>query len=855
SQIIAELEAEYAARAEREEAEQAALAEFGVAPLALLESTKGLQAGGRDTPAIAALRALLRDSEEGSATVLRLHALAPQLQELLPVLDTLLSEFRSRTLAEIGEGVRDLREDADALPELLPLLAELADTPPAFAHAIRRFALTPDQLEAAIARASLEEVYRTERWLPRFDGRAVAQRAERIGRTERTWLAENAAVIRAAIHRSFRDHVQLSTLSATQLSADEKVLKKGYSAGRRDLEHEFGKTMRYKSIRDLAAGDTGRVVRDLKPIWLMSPLSVSDTLPLVPGLFDVVIFDEASQIPVEEAVPALYRAPQVIVVGDEMQLPPTNFFSAARDAEGETIEVEEDGERTAISLEADSFLTQSAKNLSATMLAWHYRSRSESLIGFSNAAFYAGNLYTIPDRALPAREQDDLVVAAADEAPARCAALLERPLSFHFMQGSPYEGRRNVGEAAYLAQLVRELLRRETKLSIGIVAFSEAQQGAIEDALEALAAEDAAFEGRLEEEYAREEDDQFCGLFVKNLENVQGDERDIILLSICYGPDANGRMLMNFGPINQRGGEKRLNVIFSRARHHMAVVSSIRHAAITNDYNDGAAALKSFLHYAECASRGDLRLAGGVLEGLNPLTRKQLAPPRGDDAVVRQLAAALRERGLRVDEHVGQSRFRCDLAVRASDARHYCLGILIDTARQYANPDVAERWVTQPAILRAFGWQVALVLTRDWHHDPQDVLDRLERLMRGEAEPAMALEDEAPPPAPPPAAAPAPVSPAAEPAKATSVDQTPAKTTRLEFRDGRSAKFWEVTQDGVLLTVRYGRLGAQGQTQVKTFETPERATREAGKLIAEKLRKGYTAGGSKESQSSSLACQ
>src|SRR4030095_7802866 len=384
-----------------------------------------------------------------------------------------------------------------------------------------------------------------------------------------------------------------------------------------------------------------------------------DTLPLAPDLFDVVIFDEASQIPVEEAVPALYRGPQVIVVGDEMQLPPTNFFSAGGDPEDNTLKIEEAGERIAVSLDADSFLTQSAKNLPATLLAWHYRSRSESLISFSNAAFYAGNLYTIPDRALPAKGQAEIFVNAPADASAHCEAVLNRPLSFHLMQHSPYEARRNANEAAYIAQLVRELLRRSIKLSIGIVAFSEAQQGEIESALESLAADDPEFGGRLEEEYTREEDDQFCGLFVKNLENVQGDERDIILLSICYGPDANGRMLMNFGPINQRGGEKRLNVIFSRARHHMAVVSSIRHHAITNDYNDGAAALKNFLHYAECVSRGELRPARGILETRNPLTRKQLAPDQHKDAVATQLAEALRKRGLIVDEQVGQSRFRC----------------------------------------------------------------------------------------------------------------------------------------------------------------------------------------------------
>ena len=667
---------------------------------------------------------------------------------------------------------------------------------------------------------------------------SLAHRAERIGTTECEWLSENAAVIRAEVRHRFREHVQVSTLSATQLDADGKLFKKSYSAGRRDLEHEFGKTMRYRSIRDLAAADTGRVVRDLKPIWLMSPLSVSDTLPLAPDLFDVVIFDEASQIPVEEAVPALYRAPQVIVVGDEMQLPPTNFFSAARNVEDDTLEVEEDDERVAISLDADSFLTQSAKNLSATLLAWHYRSRSESLISFSNAAFYAGNLYTIPDRTLPAAEQTEIVVRATADASTNCESLLGRPLSFHFMERSPYEGRRNAGEAAYIAQLVRELLRRETKLSIGIVAFSEAQQGEIESALESLAAEDMAFGGHLEEEYAREEDDQFCGLFVKNLENVQGDERDIILLSICYGPDANGRMVMNFGPINQRGGEKRLNVIFSRARHHMAVVSSIRHDTITNDYNDGAAALKNFLHYAERSSRGELRLARGVLESLNPLTRKQLAPASGKDAVILQLAVALRAGGFAVDEHVGQSRFRCDLAVRTSGARHYCLGIIVDTAGYYANPNVAERSVTQPGILRAFGWQVALVLTRDWYHEPQAVLDRIERLIRGEAEPTIELEDDLPLPAPESAGpTAAPLAPAPFPGPG-GADVT-GNARRLELVEGRSSKFWEVAHDGLNVSVRYGRIGTQGQTQTKTFDTIERAGREVEKLTSEKLRKGY----------------
>src|SRR6476646_1985847 len=172
--------------------------------------------------------------------------------------------------------------------------------------------------------------------------------------------------------------------------------------------------MRYKSIRELVSGDSGRVVRDLKPIWLMSPLSVSDTLPLDPDLFDVVIFDEASQIPLEEAIPAVYRSHQTIVVGDEMQLPPTTFFASAR-TEDETVVVEDEGERIEVDLDSDSFLTQSAQNLPSTLLAWHYRSRYESLISFSNAAFYSGNLFTIPDRQRAIENQSEIRVTSTDQ--------------------------------------------------------------------------------------------------------------------------------------------------------------------------------------------------------------------------------------------------------------------------------------------------------------------------------------------------------------------------------------------------------------------------------------------------------
>jgi predicted DNA-binding WGR domain protein len=642
------------------------------------------------------------------------------------------------------------------------------------------------------------------------------------------------------------------------VQSDQKPFKKSYAAGRRDLEHEFGKTMRYKSIRDLAAGDTGQVIQDLKPIWLMSPFSVSDTLPLNPDLFDVVIFDEASQIPLEEAIPAIYRSHQVIIVGDEMQLPPTTFFAAGR-TEAESVVVEEDGERVEVDLDSDSFLTQSAQNLPATLLAWHYRSRYEALISFSNAAFYSGNLFTIPDRQRALDNLPELRITAAAQGDTHVDALLARSISFHFMENGVYEDRTNPNEAAYIAQLVRGLLRRENKLSIGIVAFSEAQQIEIENGLGRLADEDSDFAARLEAEHVREENDVFCGLFVKNLENVQGDERDIIIMSVCYGRDPGGRMLMNFGPINQRGGEKRLNVIFSRAKHHMALVSSLRHQDITNDYNDGANSLKNFLQYAEAVSKGDVAAARRVLENLNPLARKALAPLSKGDAVVEGLANALRSRGYSVDLNVGQSRFRCDVAVRSNSDSFYQLGILVDTDGHYTNPNLLDRYLMQPSILRAFGWCFALVLTKDWYHNPDDVLNRLEKLLHGQdledqvdAHDEERVEPAAPPacdsaesaPLPPPKSVRAPVAQpkqtetAARPPVPASASR-PDSVRRFEFIGGSSQKFWEISVSGNSFAVHFGRIGTAGQSQTKLFADGEKAKREADKLITEKVKKGY----------------
>jgi predicted DNA-binding WGR domain protein/DNA polymerase III delta prime subunit len=769
------------------------------------------------------------------------------------------------TVAELGEAIRDLRESLDDLPDLIPVLRSMHNADERYAKTLQQIAQTPAQLESIVISETLHRIYRQQPAWTNFNAVEMLKQTYSAGQSEKDLLEENANVIRATLHHQFLNNVTKSTLPAAQLDAAGKLFKKRYATGRRELEHEFAKTMRYRPIRDLAGDETGLVLNDLKPVWLMSPLSVSDTLPLRTDLFDVVIFDEASQIPIEEGVPALSRAKQVIVVGDEMQLPPTNFFSASND-EAKEVDIEEDGDTVSIELDAESLLNQAAKNLPATMLAWHYRSRYESLISFSNAAFYNGQLITIPDVHIPTKllsghsPQDHMHdLAGVDK-------LMSRPISFHHLEHGIYADRTNPAEAKYIAEIVRDLLLRQTGLSIGVVAFSEAQQTEVEQALRKLADSDTQFSTLLDNEFNREEGDQFCGLFVKNLENVQGDERDIIILSICYARNAEGKMHMNFGPINMRGGEKRLNVIFSRARHHMAVISSIKSDSVTNIHNEGANALKTFLQYAEASSQTEFDRSQSILNTINGGVLNKAAS-HSDSCTMRfALTNALRQRGHEVHERVGRSQFRCDLAIVGKKQHGYILGILLDTQNSPVAFDARDRYVFRPEILRNFGWTVVDIPSHDWIKSPERVIQLIEKaltdyeelmvehglakLQSHQVAPTEALKEEA-----------APVDTTQETVKTgpndldalEAVSQNEvvdiaedAKTDtslilmrRFIFKQGTSDKFWQIAVNGLELIVEYGRVGTKGQRLTKTFESDARVNSELAKLINEKTKKGY----------------
>ncbi|BDS07076.1 DNA helicase [Oceaniferula spumae] len=773
-------------------------------------------------------QSLLKEDDQTRATVETLASMQEPLRQLSSLLDEFVMQPGGYLLPELLDVLSQLEKSVSLLPEILPELLDLSDASAIFHETLRTREFTPDDFERHCAAKSLELAYREDRSLKRFEGWILRRHSKRIRHARDHWMSLNGERTVDRVRRNFRTAFDTASKPAAQLSEPEKEAKKIFNRGRRELEHEFSKTMRYRSIRDLSSGDSGKVLNGLKPIWLMSPLSISDTIALGEVDFDVVLFDEASQIRLEEAVPAIYRAEQVIVVGDEMQLPPTDFFASKGDDDN-TLIFEDEDEQEEYDLGADSFLSHAERSLSSTMLGWHYRSHFESLISFSNRKFYHGKLLTIPDLLADSGKNTPLSSQTGEDAPDHSEEILSRSISFPFQHSAVYENRKNSQEAYYIAHQVRGILARNTGLSIGIVAFSEAQQNEIDSALTRLADEDETFRTQLADEVEREEDGQFCGLFVKNLENVQGDERDIMILSICYGPDAKGKMRMNFGPINRTGGEKRLNVIFSRAKKHMVIVSSIRSNAITNDYNDGARCLKQFLEYAEA-----------VCTGNDAAARRVLGISAGDvetassSALSQTLRSALIERGYHVDSQVGQSNFRCDLALRHAGEENYQLGILLVDSETSENVPIIEQYVLRPSLLESFGWRVLEVLAKDWHDAPDEVLEKIDRLM---TDPHADLEespDEDPEPT----------------VEAEALDEilpepetdpiSEGETTSLIHGEDGNVKFWTIQRVGNSITVHFGKQGTNGQTRERSHDTESKAITDYNRAIRQKKRKGYT---------------
>lgn len=421
----------------------------------------------------------------------------------------------------------------------------------------------------------------------------------------------------------------------------------------------------------------------ITPCMLMSPLSVAQYLGPAKAYFDLVIFDEASQMPTAEAVGAMSRGTHVVIVGDPKQLPPTAFFQAERELE------EEDG----VLEDLDNILEDAlALSLPETSLLWHYRSRHESLIAFSNKTYYENKLFTYPSP----KERVSKVS-------------YEYVSSVYGRGGS----RANKIEAE---KVVEEILRRAEKKeemeSIGVVTFSTAQKDMIEDLL------GEAFRDRpeLEEKLLTPEEP----LFVKNLENVQGDERDVILFSIGYGPDENGKITLNFGPLNRENGWKRLNVAITRAKKEMKIFTSIQpeQMDITRTSARGVENLKEFLEYAR--------------RGRSLLTLDTLKREENEEAFLYSVKRALEEKGLQVDALVGSSKYRVDLGIVDETDNSYRLGLQCFGESYQDAETVRDRDVLQESVLKGLGWHIHKVHPLDWTENREKEIEKIFTILNGQ---------------------------------------------------------------------------------------------------------------------------
>jgi very-short-patch-repair endonuclease len=478
------------------------------------------------------------------------------------------------------------------------------------------------------------------------------------------------------------------------------------------IRAEVGKKRRHLPVRKLLER-AATAVQKIKPVFLMSPLSVAQFLP--PGRieFDLLVIDEASQVPPEDALGAVARARHIVVVGDDKQLPPTNFFRMLINDDDETQDDEAPPGRTR---DFESILTLArARGMPERMLRWHYRSRHPSLIALSNHTCYAGTLLLPPS---PHLSHDGLGLT-----------LVQTPPGQYDRGGTG----RNQTEAQVVAEYVERHLCEHPDLSLGVACFSVAQRDAIEDALYA-AGLTSAVEG-------------FCAngerLFVKNLETVQGDERDVVFISIGYGRDAQGRMSVHFGPVSADGGERRLNVLISRARQRCVVFSSIQAGDIRVDAAPrGTRMLREFLHFAETG-----KIAAGDVTG-----------GEADSPFEEAVARAIRSNGYQVTPQVGVSGFRIDLGVvDPTQPGRFVLGVECDGATYHNARSARDRDRLRQEILVSLGWRLHRIWSTDWFRSPQRETARL----------LAAIQDAcatAPPvPAAPPSAPPAPEEP--EPAR------------------------------------------------------------------------------------------
>jgi hypothetical protein len=550
---------------------------------------------------------------------------------------------------------------------------------------------------------------------------------------------------------TLREHDAAAVRHAVTSQRPSIELEHADSAAQVVLKREIDKDHHQRPLRELFA-DAGDVVQQLKPCFMMSPRTVAESLALDAVEFDAVIFDEASQIPPAKAASALVRADQVVVAGDGNQLPPTSFF--------ETDLADDAGGRT----DLESILDEAAAVLPEQYLTWHYRSADPSLVAFSNDRYYDGRLRTFPT-----------------PAPGDATTGLE----FEYVPEGVYDRgdtRRNEREAERVVDVVASHAEQRPDESLGVVAFSRAQERAIRDALAARRREDPALDAFVDRDDVQE------GFFVKSLEVVQGDERDRIVFSVGYGPDADGEVTANFGPLTDSGGHRRLNVAITRARRQVTVVSSLHPEDVdaSGATHRGVADFKRYLAHVR-DSDPTIDASTGSETGSEGDPGESLGSP-----LARDVYETLTDAGLDVDTDLGTAGYVLDMAVRdPDDPERYALGIELDGAAARHADATRDRDRLRQLVLAARDWAVHRVWAPAWATDPDRERDRILDRVHGDSDGADAQH--------PPAGAALAHSPSDREHLTTASQSTPATTTATTASatsDAEDATAQPVQSDG-----------------------------------------------------------
>lgn len=471
------------------------------------------------------------------------------------------------------------------------------------------------------------------------------------------------------------------------------------SAGEMGLiRGEIAKKRNHRPIRQMML-NASEMIQKIKPVFLMSPISVAQFLPPGSVEFDLLVIDEASQVKPEDALGSIARAKQIVVVGDQKQLPPTSFFERLTDNMPLDDELDDMEPLITRAIEMESVLSLcEARGLNQSMLEWHYRSRDPSLIAVSNFEFYKNRLILPP---CPTESDDNF-------------GLKLTRVSGVYSTASKGGGRPTTNriEAEKITDRLRELAVRRPEFSVGIVTFSKSQADMVTEVLEYRRRQDDVLD-----QFLREDKNE--NVFVKNIENVQGDERDIILISVGYGPhEADGRLVsMSFGPINSEGGERRLNVLFSRSRIACEVFTSFDPGDIdvSRTSKEGPVVLKKFLEYAKT----------GVL----PQTF--ISEGEADSEFEVDVADVIRSFGYEVDYQVGTAGFKIDLGVKdPKNPEHHILAVECDGATYHSALWARERDRLRQEVLEGFGWEFYRIWSTDWFYRRESEIKRLESALK-----------------------------------------------------------------------------------------------------------------------------